>query len=166
MQFVNITAYALDGFAFAAEVLVAQSVGARDITALRRSVWLAAVWSVLGAVLLALAFAVMGGPLVDLMARVPAVQTEARAFLPYMVAVPLLGVLAWVMDGVFIGATRGADMRNMTALSAALYFASLTVLLPAFGNHGLWIALAGSFVLRGVTLALRYPALERSLTAA
>lgn len=166
MQFIDITAYALDGFAFAAEVLVARSVGARDIMALRRSVWMAAVWSVAGAVLLAGIFAMLGGPLVDLMAKVPEVQAEVRAFLPYMVAVPLLGVAAWVLDGVFIGATRGADMRNMTAVSVAVYFASLPVLLPAFGNHGLWIALVGSFVLRGVTLALRYPALERSLAAA
>ncbi len=166
LQFIDITAYALDGFAFAAEALVAQAVGARNIAALRRSIWLAAVWSGVGAMLLALTFAVLGGPLVDVMAKVPAVQAEVRAFLPYMVAVPLLGVAAWVLDGVFIGATRGADMRNMTALSAALYFASLPILLPAFGNHGLWIALVGSFVLRGITLGLRYPALERSLAAA
>lgn len=166
MQFIEITAYALDGVAFAAEALVAQAVGARDIAALRRSIWLAALWAGLGSVLLAAVFAVLGGPLVDVMARVPAVQGAVRDFLPWMIAVPLLGVASWVLDGVFIGATRGADMRNMAALSALGYFAAVAVLVPAFGNHGLWAALLFSYVLRGITLGLRYPALERDLAAA
>ena len=79
-----------------------------------------------------------------------------------MVAAPLVGVAAWMLDGVFIGATRTADMRNMMALSFAAYVASAIVLVPAFGNHGLWAALMVSFASRGVTLGARYPALERA----
>ena len=53
-------------------------------------------------------------------------------------------------------------MRNATLISVAIYAAALAVLLPAFGNHGLWAALMVLNVTRGVTLALRYPALERA----
>ncbi len=48
----------------------------------------------------------------------------------------------------------------MMLLSTVIYFVALAVCLPMLGNHGLWLALMVSFVARGVTLAMRYPALE------
>ena len=82
-----------------------------------------------------------------------------------MVVAPVLGLGAYMMDGIFIGATRTADMRNMMLISATVYFAALWVLLPLYGNHGLWLALTISLVVRGVSLGVRYPALERSAEA-
>ena len=65
-----------------------------------------------------------------------------------------------MLDGVFIGATRARDMRNMMALSLLVYIAAVLALVPVMGNHGLWAAFLVSFVARGITLGLRYPALE------
>jgi len=75
-----------------------------------------------------------------------------------------LGAMAWILDGVFIGATRTADMRNMMIISFVGYCIFILLLLPLFGNDGLWMAMNGFFILRGLTLAFRYPALERSVT--
>ena len=58
-----------------------------------------------------------------------------------MVAAPVVGIAAWMLDGIFIGATETRALRNAMALSVAVYVAALAVLLPAFGNHGLWAAL-------------------------
>ena len=91
------------------------------------------------------------------------VREAARRFLPYAVAAPLFGLAPFMLDGVFIGATRTRDMRNMMALSLVIYVAAVFALVPLFGNHGLWLALLVSFVARGVTLGLRYPALERGV---
>jgi MATE family multidrug resistance protein len=99
------------------------------------------------------------------MTTAPEVRAEARVFLLYMVAAPLLGCAAWMFDGIFIGATRTRDMRNMMVVSALVYALAVLLLVPAFGNHGLWLALLISFVARGVTLGLRYPALERAAAA-
>ena len=163
MQFLSITAHAMDGFAFAAEALVARAVGRGDLARLRRSALLTSAWGMGSSVALALAFA-MGGPwIIDLMAKDPEVQTAARVFLPWMVAAPVLGLASWMLDGIFVGATRSADMRNMMALSFALYVLAVLALMPVFGNHGLWAALLVSFVARGVTLGLRYPSLERGV---
>jgi MATE family multidrug resistance protein len=65
-----------------------------------------------------------------------------------------------MLDGIFIGATRTKDMRNMMIISTVIYFASVIPLMAAVGNHGLWIGLLLSFVVRGATLALKYPGLE------
>lgn len=111
---------------------------------------------------MAVAFAVGGGLIIDLMAKAPDVQDLARVYLPYMVAAPLLGCAAFMLDGIFIGATRSRDMRNMMLVSFLIYVAVALLLVPSLGNHGLWISLLVSFVVRGVTLGLRYPALERA----
>ena len=160
LQFLNVTAYALDGFAFAAEALVAQAMGARNLAALRRSAVLTSGWGLGICVAMALAFALAGAAVIDLLTTAPDVRVAARDFLPYMVAAPLVGVAAWMLDGIFIGATRSRDMRNMMIVSAAVYFVAVYPLMALFGNHGLWLALLLSFVVRGLTLWWRYPALE------
>lgn len=160
LQFLHVTAYALDGFAFAAEVLVGQAMGARSRDVLRRAAILSSGWGLGVCFVLALSFALFGGPVVDLMAKSVEVQDAARVYLPYMVAAPLIGVAAWMLDGIFIGATRTQDMRNMMIVTTIIYFASVIPLMAAFGNHGLWLGLLISFVARGVTLGWKYPALE------
>ena len=160
LQFLHITAYALDGFAFAAETLVGQALGAKARARLRRAAILTSLWGLGSSVALAVAFALAGGQIIDLMTTAPEVREAARIYLPYMVLAPLAGLAPWMLDGVFIGATRTADMRNMMVVSAAIYAAALAVLTPVFGNHGLWASLLISFVARGATLGLRYPALE------
>ncbi len=162
VQFMYITAYAMDGFAFAAETLIARAIGRGDRAYVRRSAVLTSTWGLVICVTTAAAFALSGGWIIDLMAKDPDVQATARVFLPYMVLAPLVGCAAWMLDGIFIGATRSRDMRNMMALSFVIYWVAILVLLPLLGNHGLWLALLISFIARGVTLGARYPALEAS----
>ncbi len=162
MQFITITAFALDGLAFAVEALVGQAMGARDPLRIRRAALMCSFWGLVAGLALSLVFGVFGGTVIDLMATAPLVRDEARAYLPWMVAVPLLGVAPWMLDGIFIGATRGRDMRNMMVIATAIYFAAAFALIPAFGNHGLWAALCVSYAARAATLGARYPALERA----
>lgn len=162
LQFLMITAYALDGFAFAAEALVGRAMGARQRDVLRRAAILTSGWGLCASVGMTLAFAFGGGAIIDFMTTAEPVRADARVYLPYMVAVPLLGCASWMLDGIFIGATRSRDMRNMMVLTFGIYVASAALLVPWMGNHGLWISLLISFVARGVTLGLRYPALERA----
>ncbi|SMX46129.1 MATE family efflux transporter [Maliponia aquimaris] len=166
MQFIAVMAYALDGFAFAAEALVGQAVGARRIAALRRAVALTSLWGFVTNLVFALGFALLGSAIIDAMTREPQVQDTARRFLPWIVATPVLGLPSWMLDGIFIGATRTRDMRNMMAISTLVYFAAVSALIPLWGAHGLWAALMVAYVVRAVTLAARYPALERAVRAA
>ncbi|AJE45615.1 MATE family efflux transporter [Celeribacter indicus] len=161
MQFVSITAYALDGFAFAAEAIVGQAFGARSVAGLRRGALLASFWGLVSAGVMTLAFWGFGGAIIDTMTTAPGVREVARDYLPWMVAVPLVGLGPWMLDGVFIGATRTRDMRNMAALSLLAYLAAVWALVPLWGNHGLWAALMVSYVARGGTLLWKYPGLER-----
>jgi len=165
MQFLYVTAYALDGFAFASEALVGQALGARARSALRRSALLCSFWGLVICVVLSLCFAIFGGAAISVMTTAADVQDAARTYLPYMVAAPIVGVASWMLDGIFIGATRTKDMRNMMIVSTIVYFASVIPLMALFGNHGLWLGLLISFIVRGATLAWKYPALEAQADA-
>ncbi|KGK79173.1 multidrug transporter [Thalassobacter stenotrophicus] len=161
LQFLFVTSYAMDGFAFAAEALVGKAFGAGNPARVRRATLMTSFWGVITVTLLAVIFAIMGPWGIEVLTKSPEVQAEARRYLPWVIAGPLIGCASWMFDGVFIGATRSRDMRNMMVLSFLLYFAAVYVLLP-YGNHGLWAALMIFFGARGITLGLRYPALERA----
>ena len=165
LQFLEITAYALDGFAFAAETLVGQAVGARSAARVRQATRLALLWGFAGAALLALVFGLAGGAIIDLMSTASEVRSEARAYLGWLVAAPLIGSAAWTWDGVFIGATLTRTMRNLMILCALFYLAALAILVPPFGNHGLWAALMVLNGTRSMLMAMRYPEAEAKARA-
>lgn len=165
LQFLFITAHAMDGFAFASEAFVGQAIGARNRALLRKAAVLCTFWAGCVGGALAMVFALWGSLVIDVMTTAPEVRTEARLYLIYMIVSPVAGILAWILDGIFIGATRTVDMRNMMLVSFVCYMASLVLLVPWLGNHGLWLSLLVLFLARGITLGIKYPALEASAEA-
>jgi MATE family, multidrug efflux pump len=163
MQFLMITSYALDGFAFAAEAIVGQAFGAGRRGVLRRGAVLTSGWAFFICSLLMIGFWIAGPWLIDLMTTAPDVRLAAREFLPYVVLMPVLGCGAFMLDGIFIGATRSRDMRDMMLVSFVIYAAAALILVPWLGNHGLWVSILISFVARTATLAWRYPKLEAAV---
>ena len=157
MQFLEITAYALDGFAFAAEALVGQAIGARSVAQTRAAGRICMQWGFGGAAVLALVFALTGPGIIDLMTTSPEVREAARGYLPWLVAAPLIGVAAWIYDGIFIGALLTGDMLRAMLLSVVVYIAALVILVPLAGNHGLWAALMVLNGVRTLTLWRLYP---------
>jgi len=160
LQFLHITAYALDGFAFAAEALVGQAVGARSRGQVRRAAVVSGQMGLAGAALLAAAFWLAGPAIIDLMAKAPEVRAEARGYLGWIAVAPLIGIASWMFDGIFIGATLTREMRIAMLQSAAVYLVALLMLVPLAGNHGLWAALMLLNATRAVTMARYYPRAE------
>ncbi|MDJ0947595.1 MAG: MATE family efflux transporter [Alphaproteobacteria bacterium] len=162
MQFQAFTAYALDGFAHAAEALVGRSIGARDRRELRHVVRISSLWAGIFAGLFAAVYLLAGDIIIGLLTSIAEVRATAAAYLPWVIVMPLLSVWSFQLDGIFIGATRGPEMRNGMLLSFGGFLLGVWTLLPLWGNHGLWLALALFMCLRGITLGLWYPRVERA----
>lgn len=160
IQFLFITAYAMDGFAFAAEALVGNAMGARNRGALRQGAIISFKWGMICVVILAAAFWFGGVAIINIMTTSEEVRTVAYGFLIWIALTPPLGCPSWMLDGIFIGATRARDMRNAMLISLPIFLIVAQFLVPAFGNHGLWASMLIFFMARGVTLGLRYPSLE------
>ncbi|ADZ71686.1 MATE family efflux transporter [Polymorphum gilvum] len=151
-KFFLVGGYFLDGFATAAEQLAGRAVGARHRPAFDRALRLTMVWGFVMAGVLAAFYALAGPLMIDLMTTAPQVRDAARIYLVWAALTPVAGVLAFQMDGVFIGATWSRDMRNMMLLSLALFLCAFWLLFPVLGNHGLWLALEIFLLMRGFSL--------------
>ena len=160
MHFFLIGGYFLDGLATAAEQLAGRAVGAGYRPAFRTSVRLTLIWGFALSLALTAIYLLFGRQFIALMTTAPEIRATADIFLVWAALTPLAGVLAFQMDGVFIGATWSSDMRNMMLVSLAAYLAALAILTPAFGNHGLWAALLVFLGVRGLSLFLRLRARE------
>lgn len=161
MQFVHISAYALDGFAMATETLVGQALGARDRRRLRQAVLV----TTLSALALAAAFALLtslaAGSIIAIFTNIDAVRTEAASHALWATCLPIVAVLAYQIDGVFFGAADGRGLRNAMLWATAVFVPTSWLLTENFGNHGLWASLWIYMGLRVLALSLRYPALEK-----
>lgn len=158
MNFLMVAGYFLDGFATAAEQLVGTAIGRRSRAMALRSVRLTVGWGVgLGAVT-SLALLLLGPVIIDFVTTSEPVRAAARVFLVWAALTPVVGALAYEFDGVFIGATWSRDMRNMMLVSLAAGGLVWWLAVPAFGNHGLWLALWVFLAARGLTLLARFPA--------
>jgi len=153
LMFLTFTAYALDGFAYAVEACSGEAFGAKNAEKLL-SVWRAACRQ---AGLVALAFSLiygLAGPqIVALLTSIPSLQQQADSYLFWQIVLPLCGVWCYLLDGMFIGATRASEMRNGMVIAAAGYGLTLFTV-PLLGNHGLWLAVTVFLLLRGLTLWL------------
>ena len=155
MHFFLISGFFLDGFATAAEQLAGRAVGARYRPAFDKTVRLALIWGFAMAILLAAIFALFGTGLIDIMTTSEPVREAAYRYLVWAVLTPLAGVLAFQMDGIFIGATWSRDMRNMMLISLVAYLAVWAATTPVWANDGLWFALLVFLGVRGITLHRR-----------
>lgn len=162
MNFFLTTAFFLDGFATAAEQLAGRAVGAQNRTAFRQTVKLSTLWGFLLAGIATAVLLLWGNDMVALLTTAEDVRQLASAFLPWAAFTALSAVLAFEMDGIFIGSTWSADMRNTMLLSLAAFVTAMVILTPFFGNHGLWAALHLFLLIRGFSLFAILPRRERS----
>ena len=165
MQFVSVSAFVLDGFAFTAESRVGQAIGARSRSAVTRAIRLTGEFSLLAGIGFALLFFAAGAPLIAFFASNPGVRAQAMALLPFAAIIPAIGVPAWLLDGIFIGATRGKALRNAAIIATTLYIATDLLLRP-YGTGGIWWALTMSYAYRALALGAYLPGLLRAIEVA
>ena len=162
MHFVATASYFLDGLAFAAEALVGRAVGAMQRAMFDAAVFVTTLWAVLLAGALSLLF-LLGGPMmIEVLTVDVATREAAREHLAWAAMAPLVGVWAFQLDGVFIGATHTAEMRRSMLWSLTIFLIAWWAL-RGWGNHGLWAAFHISYVARALTLGGYFPRVARAV---
>ncbi|KGD70414.1 damage-inducible protein [Tatumella morbirosei] len=155
MMFLSFTSYALDGFAYAVEAVSGEAYGARQAGRLPE-VWHASCRQAgIVAVAFSLIYALAGPWIIDMLTSLPSLRQLADHYLIWQIILPLAGVGCYLLDGLFVGATRGKEMRNSMAVAAAGFGLTLCTV-PWLGNHGVWLALCVFMLLRGITLWRRW----------
>ena len=166
LQFISISAFFLDAFAHVAEAETGRAAGARDWPALKRAFRLTSELAAACAVSLGAVFLAGGAFFITAMTDDPAARTAAMEALVWCALVPVLGWPSWQLDGLMIGTTRGALMRNAMIAALLIYLALDLTLRPLMGVNGLWLAFLMYYVARAATLAVGLPGLKRDYAPA
>ena len=151
LNFLLLISHGLDGFAHAIEAICGRYRGAGQRQQFLNACRSALLWSMLTALVFTLLFGIGGGWLIRLLTDIPAVISTANVYLPWLIAMPLIGVWSYLLDGIFIGANWFKAMQNTMLLSAFGVYLPIWYLSQPLGNHGLWLALLSLLLARALT---------------
>lgn len=153
MQLWYIMAYGVDGFAYAAESLTGRYLGARDKIRFKLAVKLLFVWGIGLGVFFGLIYYIFDEYLVRIFTNNPELIALAMVYFGWTIAAPLVNSFCFMWDGVYIGATATAPMRNSMLISTFLIFLPVFYATVGFmGNHSIWLAMLAYMTARGFTL--------------
>ena len=122
MKLLMLFSYFTDGFAYAGEALTGRFVGEHNQDGVRSTVRGTFAWGFGLAGAFMLLYGVGGTPLLRFMTSDTTVVEAGRAFLPWLLLMPLIGCPAFTWDGIYIGATASKDLRNSVLLCAVGFF--------------------------------------------
>ena len=149
MQLFTLFSYVMDGFAYAGEALSGRYIGARNREALTDTVRHLFGWGVAMAVLFTLVYALGGNAFLGLLTDDKEVIAVADTYFYWALAVPAVGIAAFIWDGIFIGATATRGMLLSMAAAAVSFFVLYYGLRPVLANHALWLAFLAYLLMRG-----------------
>ena len=152
LNFLFLIANGLDGVAQALEALVGKAIGQRNLDGFRRALWSSSLWSLIMSLAYLLLFWLVGDGIIYLLTDIESVRNTAEEYLIWLIILPLLGVWSYLLDGLFIGATRAKEMRDSMLLALLIGFVPIWWLTRDFGNHGLWLAFHSFMVVRALIL--------------
>jgi multidrug resistance protein, MATE family len=161
INFLWIAGYGLDGFANATEALVGEAIGARRVADFRAVFRASSVSAFTVSAVISLLYLLFGRQIIAIFTNQEPIRALAGQYLPWLIVLPLVAVWSFLLDGVFIGATRGRELRDSMLISLIGFLILAVVLRTHYGNHGLWCAMLGFMALRAITLGLHLPGIER-----
>lgn len=123
MKLLMIFSYFTDGFAYAGEAMTGRYIGAEDESSLRQTIRWTFVWSMGIALIFMAVYHFAGVPMLKVMTSDPSVIDASRAYLPWLLLMPVIGCAAFTWDGIFIGATASKAIRNSMIWAVAAFFA-------------------------------------------
>ncbi|MFW1677392.1 MATE family efflux transporter [Pontibacter sp. JAM-7] len=156
LNFLLLIANWLDGFAHATEALSGKALGAGQLNEFYQTVTAALFWSLFTALGLTLVFWLAGGLIIDLLTDIDSIRVQARHYLPWIIALPLLGVWSFLLDGIFVGTTRFRAMQYGMIFSVFIVFLPMWWITQPMDNHGLWLAFSSLFVARALSSGYVY----------
>lgn len=158
LQMWYISSYGVDGFAYAAESLVGKYKGAGDHQSLKKAIKACMFWGLALGLLMTGVYALFDREIVALFTNKTEVIGVAMSVVIWLIVAPVVNSVCFIWDGVFIGATATAAMRNSMLIATILFYVPVYFITePYLGIHALWVAMTSFMLIRGITLSFYAP---------
>lgn len=156
MQLFTLFSYFMDGFAYAGEALTGKYIGAKDNQSLRLTIRYLFKWGIALSLLFTLLYGAGGKSFLGLLTNDTSVISASEEYIYWVLAIPLAGFSAFLLDGICIGATATHLMLRSMLVASASFFLLYYGLHDTLGNHALWMAFIVYLALRGIVQAFYY----------
>ncbi len=163
MKLFMLFSYFVDGFAFAGEALVGRYIGERAPQMTRRAVRLLFNWSLGVGLIFTAVYALWGDDCIRLITTDATVIEGARPYMAWLIAMPLVSTLAFMWDGVYVGATAGIQIRNSMIWAAVAFVGAYLVCYQRIGVQAIYVAYFAHLVARVVYLTIKWKPLFNSI---
>jgi MATE family multidrug resistance protein len=157
MKLFMLFSYFIDGFAYAAEALTGRFIGARDAHSLRGAMRILFFWTLVIGIAFTLLYALTGEGAVRLMTSDASVIADSHPFLPWLIAMPMVSCLAFLWDGIFVGATAARALRDSMIGAAVGFLLACIALQPLWGIQAIYVAYFVHLLVRVLWLTFAWP---------
>ncbi len=165
LQITFLSAYALDGIAFSAEILVGEAIGQRRYEKFKKVVKSALKLGFILSSFISTSIYFLGFLVVELMTSIKEVRLICYDFIIWISIMPIVSVFSYVYDGIFLGAARGKEIRIAMTQSFTIFFICAIVLIPLIENTGLWTSIVVFNSVRAVTLWSKIDRIKTSFSS-
>ena len=152
MQFIMLASFFLDAYAFSTEAVIGYTIGKKSKKYFLQAVTNSFQLSIVSGLIISLIYLFSFQFIVSLLTSLDYLRYLAFNYFIWIVVIPPIASLCYQFDGIFIGASQTAEMRNGMVISVIIFITSSHFLVNNFGNHGLWTALLLFMVIRAITL--------------
>jgi len=156
-QMTHFSAYALDGIAFSSEIFVGESIGKRNYDYYQKVIKSCFKLGLIFAIILSIFFMISGLVLINLMTSLEEVRIFCYDYLIWIIIMPILAVSSFLLDGIFLGAARGTEIRVAMIQSFLVFCISAIIFISLFDNQGLWVSISIFYLARAITLKRYLP---------
>ena len=152
MQLVMMAAFFLDAYAFSTEAVVGYTIGKRSKKSFLEVVKNAFQLSFLTAIIISTLYLIFFETIINQLTDLEYLRYISLSYIVWILIIPPIASFCYQFDGIFIGASQTADMRNGTIVSVILFILSSEFLISIYGNHGLWLSLLFFMIMRSISL--------------
>ena len=152
MQFIMTASFFLDAYAFSTEAVIGFTIGRRAKKYFLEVVANSFQLSIFSGLIISLIYLFTFGYIINVLTDLEYLRFLTFNYIIWIFIIPPIASVCYQFDGIFIGASQTAEMRNGMIISVILFILASHFLVNNFGNHGLWLSLLFFMIIRSITL--------------
>ena len=152
IQFIMLASFFLDAYAYSTEAVIGYTIGKKSEKNFLQAVTNSFKLSIISGLIISLIYLFTFRYIINVLTDLDYLRFLTFNYIFWIIIIPPIASICYQFDGIFIGASQTAEMRNGMIISVVLFILSSKFLVSHFGNHGLWLSLLFFMVIRSVTL--------------
>ncbi len=152
MQFIILSSFFLDAYAFSTEGIVGFAVGRRNrksfLEVVRNSIQV----SFITAIIISIIYLIFFKEIIYIITDIEILRFISFQHILWVIIIPPIACFCYQLDGIFIGASQTKEIRNAMIVSVLSYIGVSMFLTKYLDNHGIWLSLLLFMIFRSLTL--------------